>query len=88
MPKECGEARTGYITSGFSKAQKRAGVLCSPCIVRKFPINIPKSRTKKEKIRIGFLTGAFSGAQKRVELLRNLYILGCLQCHARGATQK
>ena len=35
-----------------------------PLHSRGFTINIPKSQTKEENIRIGYLTGAFCGGTK------------------------
>ena len=61
--------KSGCLTPAFWKAQKRAGLLCNPCI-------LGDRQTKGDNIRIGSLTPAFSGAQKRAEMLRHPYILG------------
>ena len=45
-----------------SGAQKRAEVLCHPCILE-------GTKTKGDKIRSGYLVPAFSKAEKRVEML-------------------
>ena len=52
----------------FSGAQKRAELLCNPCILG--------GPQQGGQIRSGYLTPAFSRAQKRTELLRNPCILG------------
>ena len=54
--------RIGCITPAFTGAQKRAEMLCHPCILGDPP-------TKGDKIRIGTLTHALSGAQRRAEML-------------------
>ena len=48
--------RSGYLTSAFSGARKRAEVLRHPCI-------LGDPRTKADKIRSGYLTSAFLGAR-------------------------
>ena len=55
---------------------------------RGFPVKIPQSQTKGEKIRSGYLTRAFSGAQKRAQMLRNTYILGGPQHKVRRENPK
>ena len=63
------KTRNGNLTPAFSGAQKRAEMLCYPCILR-------DPQTKKNKFRIGCLTLAFSGAQKMAEMLRHPCIHG------------
>ena len=61
--------RSGCPTLAFSGAQKRAEMLCHPCI-------LGDPQTKGDKIRSGSLTPAFSGAHKWVEMLCHPCILG------------
>ena len=83
--------RRGHLTPAFSGAQKRAEMLCHPCILRdphrqaQGAKNRKWSPTKGNKIRSGCLTPAFSGAQKRAEMLRHPCILGDPQHQVRGA---
>ena len=53
-----GQIIYGFLTPAFSGAQKRAEMLCRPCIVANL-------QTKGDKIRIGCLTPAFSGVPKK-----------------------
>ena len=64
-----GKIRIGCLTPVFSRAQKRAEMLCHPCI-------LGDPQTKGGKIRIGCLTPAFSGAQRGAEMLRHPCIFG------------
>ena len=54
--------RSICLTFAFSRARKRAKMLCHPCILR-------DPQTKGDKIRGGYLTPAFSRARKRAEML-------------------
>ena len=56
--------RIARLITAFSRAQKRAEVLCNPCI-------LTSSQTKGGRIRIGYLACTFSQAQKRAEVLHN-----------------
>ena len=77
--------RIPYLTLGFPEEGASA---TQPLHSQGFPVQIPQSQTKGDKIRSGYLTPAFSGAQKRAQVLCNTCIVGDSQHEARRENPK
>ena len=75
--------RRGHLTAAFSGAEKRADVLCNPCILAGSPT--PSARSKLE---VAASPLSSQGPKKTAEIVPNPCILQTAQRQPQGRNQK